>query len=98
VISLAMPNVGHGYRFESWVVQLQFPPGQEVGPGFAFTDLHADLKEAFAPADVDVELLARRERGRDVVSVYEPSMAKGDHLSVGAVEYIWSEIFGGQWP
>jgi hypothetical protein len=99
VISLAMPNVAHGYRFESWVAQLQFPAGRvPVGPGFAYTDLHADLKEAFAPADVDVDLLARREQGRDVVFVYEPSMAKDDHLPVGAVEFIWSKILGGQWP
>lgn len=98
-ISLAMPNIGHGYRFESWVIELQFPTGRvEVGPGFAFSDLHADLKEVFAPADVDVDLLARREQGRDGVFVYESAIGKTNHLPVGAVEFIWSEILGGQWP
>jgi superfamily II DNA or RNA helicase len=98
LISLAMPIVNHGYRFESWVIQLRFPAGQPVGPGFPFTELYADLIEGFAPASVDIDLLARREQGGDMVLIYEPSLNGDCAAPVGGVEFIWRQVLGAPWP
>lgn len=99
-VSLALPNVGAGFRFHSELLALHFPLGSlDVGPGFGLSEHCETLLGTFGPASGDLDAIAQRkgDENADIVFLYEPARRKQE-LSVGAVEYCWREILGGNYP
>lgn len=99
-VSIALPNLDAGFRFKSELLALHFPLGTlEVGPAFRTSELCECLLESFRPASSDLDALASRrsEDNADIVYLYEPARRDQD-LAVGAVEYAWREILGGDYP